>query len=137
MALQFRKRIRLFSGVHLNLGKRGVSISVGPKGLTTNLSRHGITQTVGIPGTGISYRKRIKPSANVPEVEAQPVDSPSAEPSFGPILAGTTGRLILIAIAVAALFAILAHQCAPETKETTAPRLEGSAVGPTFQNDRP
>jgi Protein of unknown function (DUF4236) len=60
MGFRFRKRIKLFPGVHLNVSKRGYSISVGENGLTTNISRRGLRETVGLPGTGISCQtKRV------------------------------------------------------------------------------
>jgi hypothetical protein len=41
MSIQFRKRIRLFPGVHLNISKSGLSLSFGFKGAT---SGHAITR---------------------------------------------------------------------------------------------
>jgi hypothetical protein len=60
MGFRFRKRIRLFKGALLNLSKSGTSLSVGGRGLTANVSKRGVRETVGLPGTGISYQtKRI------------------------------------------------------------------------------
>lgn len=60
MGLRFRKRIKLFPGVAINIGKTGVtSCSIGGKGLTVNVSKKGTRATVGIPGTGISYTEKI------------------------------------------------------------------------------
>jgi hypothetical protein len=56
MAWRFRKRLKLLPGIVLNLSKRGGSLSFGGHGLTTNISRRGIKETVGLPGTGISYQ---------------------------------------------------------------------------------
>jgi hypothetical protein len=56
MGFRFRKRIKLFPGLHLNISKRGYSISVGERGLTTNISRKGLRETVSVPGTGLSYQ---------------------------------------------------------------------------------
>lgn len=50
-----RRRIKILPGVHLNLGKTGVTTSIGGKGLTVNLGKRKTTTTVGIPGTGMSY----------------------------------------------------------------------------------
>lgn len=55
MGFRFRKSIKLFSGVRLNLSKSGVSASVGKPGATVNISERGTRTTVGIPGTGVSY----------------------------------------------------------------------------------
>jgi hypothetical protein len=55
MSFRFRKRLKLFPGVWINLSKRGGSVSVGGKGLTAKISKRGLRETVGLPGTGISY----------------------------------------------------------------------------------
>ena len=60
MSFRFRKRIRLFPGLWINLSKKGGSLSVGGHDLTANISKKGVRETVGLPGTGISYQtKRI------------------------------------------------------------------------------
>lgn len=60
MAIHFRKRIRLFSGVYINIGKQGISSgSVGTKGFRITANKKGVYRTVGIPGTGIYDRSRI------------------------------------------------------------------------------
>lgn len=59
MGLRFRKSIRLFPGVRLNLGKTGVSASLGRPGATVNVSERGLRGTVGVPGSGLSYSKDL------------------------------------------------------------------------------
>jgi hypothetical protein len=58
MAFRLRKRIRLLPGIWLNVGKTGVSTSIGGKGVTVNIGKHGARTTVGVPGTGLSYTSR-------------------------------------------------------------------------------
>ena len=53
--LRFNRRVRLFPGLRLNFGKRGVSASVGVRGARVTLGRRGVRTTVGLPGTGLSY----------------------------------------------------------------------------------
>ena len=59
MSLRFRRRLRLFPGVSLNLSKQGLSsISFGGPGASINVpvARSGGTRsTVGLPGTGLSW----------------------------------------------------------------------------------
>ena len=55
MGLRFRKRIKIFPGLWINLSKGGVSTSIGGKGLTVNLKNDKAKTTIGIPGTGLSY----------------------------------------------------------------------------------
>ena len=58
MGIMFRKRIKLFKGVNLNLGKKSAGLSFGVKGLRYSVSSTGRrTGTIGIPGTGIYYTK--------------------------------------------------------------------------------
>ena len=55
--VRWRKTITIFPGVRLNLSKSGVSTSIGGKGATINVGSTGRRMiTLGIPGTGLSYR---------------------------------------------------------------------------------
>lgn len=55
MSLRFRQTFTLFPGVRLNIGKRGISTSIGVPGATVNFGKKGIRATVGLPGSGLSY----------------------------------------------------------------------------------
>lgn len=55
MSLRFRQTFTLFPGVRLNIGKRGISASIGVPGATVNVGKKGVRATVGLPGTGLSY----------------------------------------------------------------------------------
>lgn len=60
MGLRFQKRIKIFPGVYINLSKSGVSASVGGHGATVNMGTTGRRMvTLGIPGTGLSYRMPV------------------------------------------------------------------------------
>lgn len=54
--VRFRKTITILPGVKINLSKTGVSTSVGGNGATVNVGTRSRTVTLGIPGTGLSYR---------------------------------------------------------------------------------
>lgn len=62
MGFNFRKSIQIAPGVKLNIGKKGVnSVSFGQKGAKVTKTKNGDTKvTIGIPGTGISYTKKLK-----------------------------------------------------------------------------
>lgn len=61
MPWQFRKRVRLGPGVHLNVGKKSVSLSVGGDFGRTSLSTMGhTTRTFSLPGTGLYHRERVR-----------------------------------------------------------------------------
>ncbi len=55
MGFRFRRRVKLFPGLWVNLSKSGVSTSIGGKGITLNVGNKGTRATVGLPGTGLSY----------------------------------------------------------------------------------
>ncbi len=58
MGFRFRKQVKILKGLKLNVSKKGPSsLSLGKKGATTNISKKGgLAHTIGIPGTGLSYR---------------------------------------------------------------------------------
>jgi Protein of unknown function (DUF4236) len=54
---RFRKTIGVLPGVRINLSKSRVSTSFGGRGATVNVGADGRrTVSLGIPGTGMSYR---------------------------------------------------------------------------------
>jgi hypothetical protein len=59
MGFRFHRVFSVLPGVRINLSKRGVSTSVGPRGADVNIGRHGLTTNAGIPGTGVSYRSKF------------------------------------------------------------------------------
>ena len=59
MAWNFRKRIKIAPGVHLNLSKGGISTSVGPKGAKVTFGKNGTYLNKSIPGTGLYSRERL------------------------------------------------------------------------------
>lgn len=64
MGFKFRKRIKIAPGIHINIGKTGVSASVGKRGATVNLSENGAKATLGVPGTGLSYSTKLSGKKN-------------------------------------------------------------------------
>ena len=67
MGLRFRKSIKIFPGIRINLSKSGISTSVGVPGATVNIKSNKTTATAGLPGTGVSYRS----SSQIPEPPGQ------------------------------------------------------------------
>ncbi len=82
MGFRFQRRIRLAKGVHLNLSKSGVGISVGPRGAKIGFGPRGVHYSLGIPGTGLSYRKQYsypagttrRRSGRVPEPDSSGIE---------------------------------------------------------------
>jgi hypothetical protein len=60
MGFRFHKAFSLIPGVKLNLSKSGPSLSVGGQGMTTNFGTKGTRETVGLPGSGLSYSETQK-----------------------------------------------------------------------------
>lgn len=58
--MRFRKRVKIAPGVSLNVGKKSVGVRVGGRGygVSTN-TKTGTRASVGLPGSGISYSKKI------------------------------------------------------------------------------
>jgi len=59
MAWNYRKRIKIAPGIHLNLSKGGVSTSVGPRGAKITFGKNGAYLNTGIPGTGLYSRTKL------------------------------------------------------------------------------
>ncbi|MGA2195621.1 MAG: DUF4236 domain-containing protein [Bryobacteraceae bacterium] len=58
MGLRFQRRIKLLPGVRINLSKSGVGLSVGGRGAHFGIDSRGRRYTsVGLPGTGLSWRE--------------------------------------------------------------------------------
>jgi tetratricopeptide (TPR) repeat protein len=58
MGFRLYRRVNLGGGVHLNISKTGVGISAGVPGARYSVHSSGRTvKTVGVPGTGVYYRK--------------------------------------------------------------------------------
>jgi hypothetical protein len=55
MPLRYQRRIRIARGVSLNLNKQSISASMGGRGAHFTVGPKGYRNTVGIPGTGLSY----------------------------------------------------------------------------------
>jgi hypothetical protein len=55
MGFRFRRSLRLFPGVRVNLSRSGVSTSIGGRGAHITMGHGQVRETVGLPGTGLSY----------------------------------------------------------------------------------
>jgi hypothetical protein len=50
-----RRSIKILPGVRLNIGKRGISTSIGLRGAHVTFGKTGTRATVGLPGSGLSF----------------------------------------------------------------------------------
>ena len=132
MGLRFRKSITILPGGKLNLGKTGVSLSVGTKGLHANIHSSGkVTGTASLPGTGISYQK----SKNIKTLwkdrkkkKEQKAAEDAAEEAAA--VEAATAAAATTAVAAAAVAASVPEEALPEA----VPAAEtGPAETPAFQ----
>ena len=72
--LRFRRTLRPLPGVRLNLSKSGVSTSVGTRGAWFTIGHGKTRETVGLPGTGVSYTEQ-QSIGTPPGDEAAPASS--------------------------------------------------------------
>ncbi|MEY4306711.1 MAG: hypothetical protein RJA95_79 [Verrucomicrobiota bacterium] len=56
---RFRKTIPFGKFLRINVSKTGASLSAGRPGATINVRKDRVDGTVGIPGSGLSYKERL------------------------------------------------------------------------------
>ncbi|HJA48477.1 MAG TPA: DUF4236 domain-containing protein [Candidatus Agathobaculum intestinipullorum] len=93
MGFRFRKSVKIAPGVRLNFGKKSTGISIGNKygGVSMN-SKSGVKARASLPGTGISYSKKI--SGSKKKSSARATSQPSKPVS---------GRLWFLIVAISAI----------------------------------
>ena len=72
MSWNYRKRIKILPGVHLNFSKSGMSTSIGPKGAKISIGKKGTYLNTSIPGTGLYSRRKISSTSNANNQESLP-----------------------------------------------------------------
>jgi hypothetical protein len=82
MGFRFHRSVKLFPGLRLNFGKRGISASIGVRGAHVTYGPTGMRTTVGLPGSGLSYTHLEKRHRQVPSsTTAAPPTNPTASPA--------------------------------------------------------
>jgi len=64
MGFRFRRSIKIAPGVRINLSKSGASTSIGTRGAHVTVGHGQVRETVGIPGTGLSYTEQHRASSS-------------------------------------------------------------------------
>jgi hypothetical protein len=105
--LRFRRSIRILPGIRVNLGKRGASLSIGAKGAHVTIGHGKVRETIGLPGTGVSFTHTSHQAHAKAAGPAQP--APVAEPPESePLPVGVAWRgWLWIAIGVLIFWGIL------------------------------
>lgn len=103
MGFRFRKTVRLFPGLRLNVTKHGInSVSLGGRGLSYNIGKKGARGTLSKPGTGLSYSNYQsydeKPSREHVDLETGEVTQSPAKPGI------PWGLVALIALVVLGVY---------------------------------
>jgi len=70
MGWRFRRTFNVVPGVRLNLGKRGVSMTVGGRAARITKGRSGTYFGSSLPGTGLYYREKL--GSGAPERSSSP-----------------------------------------------------------------
>ncbi|MFD2902542.1 DUF4236 domain-containing protein [Sphingobacterium anhuiense] len=78
MAWNFRRRVKIIPGVHLNFSKNGISTSIGVKGASITLGKSGTYLNTGIPGLGLYNRQKLV-NGDSPSFES-PISPQQLEP---------------------------------------------------------
>jgi hypothetical protein len=59
MGWRFRRTVKIFPGMRMNITQRGVSFTTGMRGAHVTAGKRGLSGSIGIPGTGLSYNTRF------------------------------------------------------------------------------
>jgi hypothetical protein len=94
MAFRFRRSVRIFPGVRINLTRRGASLSAGVKGAHMTVSDRGTRTTIGVPGSGAFY------TDYTPHGERAPLGKGQSKGggSMGPLITAVVIAVITFAV---------------------------------------
>lgn len=105
MGWRFRKSIKILPGVRLNISRSGISTSVGIRGAHVTVGHGKVRETVGLPGTGISYTT-MQGTHQEARHEAQPADVAEPLPK-GRAWRGVLWLLLFVTIVAVFSWALL------------------------------
>jgi hypothetical protein len=86
MGFRFRRRFTIGPGLRINASKSGISTSVGTRGAWFTVGHGKTRETVGLPGSGLSY------------TQEQRIDAPAGDDAAPASSSG--GGLLLISLVV-------------------------------------
>ena len=100
MSFRFQRRIKILPGLRLNVSKTGISWTVGTRGASVTARDGKLTGNVGIPGTGLSYRKRLDLPSQDQVDQDQPRPPPATSTPSWLVLAVVLGLGVLIGLSL-------------------------------------
>jgi hypothetical protein len=116
MGFRFRRSVKLFPGLRLNIGKRGISASIGVRGAHVTYGPTGMRTTVGLPGSGLSYTHLEKRRHAVPILKA------AAPPTDPGTPQGSAQRGVLwMGLIVIAIVAAIGRMTSPAPAQVSTP----------------
>jgi Protein of unknown function (DUF4236) len=130
MGFRFQRRLRLFKGVSLNIGKRGISsISLGTRGAHTTVGRSGIRNSIGLPGTGLSY-SRLWPwkSRAAGNSASTPPTTTGSAGSLGAVVARMLGALTGYAVICVLAYGAWQYLQSPGASPALAPAASPTPI---------
>src|SRR4051794_1792401 len=88
-SMRFRKSVKLGPGVRLNASKTGLGMSFGGKGGRYSVHSSGRrTASVGLPGSGLSYRAQTSGRSRARKSTPAPAATPAMIPKAGMLAPG-------------------------------------------------
>lgn len=99
MGFSFRRSVRLFPGVSLNVSARGFSTTVGTRGATLTTGSRGSRLHLGLPGTGLSFDHNFSSgrSSRAPRLPVPTEASWPAPPAPSPDLSSLLETVAFVA----------------------------------------
>ena len=109
MGLRFKRNIKIGKEAKLNIGKKGISTTIGTKGLHYTMHSSGKkTKSAGIPGTGLSYVSTTVPEDRPVKTERSQRDRLKAKKIWSWIGCGFFAVSALSILSSGAIIPILA-----------------------------
>jgi hypothetical protein len=122
MGFRFRRSIRVLPGVRINVGKKGISTSIGGRGAHVTIGHGKVRSTVGLPGSGISYTTTQSLGGHTSTSRIG--DSAPRDLSAG----GCLGILILIGVGAVVIAGVTNRDPTPVSATSTASTNSGASV---------
>jgi hypothetical protein len=130
MGLRFYRRFKILPGVSINLSRSGVTTSIGVKGAHVTVGHGKVRETVGLPGTGLSYT-HVEGSHQPHQGGAGEARTPAAPDALPKGTARRGWLCILLLLAISITIAVLLTSCGekPQPPPVLAPGI-GPPIAP-------
>jgi hypothetical protein len=133
MGFRFYRRFKILPGIRLNFSRSGISTSVGVRGAHVTVGHGKVRETVGLPGSGISYT-HVEGTHQEAQGEAQPAINTDTF-SKGRAWRGWLWIAALVGIAVITAFLLTSCDEKPQTPSAVAPSITPPAPDPRAMYD--